>query len=74
MGAFKEESGGQRWPLFPLVSTNPVIRNGISIAYAKSVHCQRHLGVYRPDYRWLFKASTRCASCSQDVCLEVEGG
>ena len=26
-----------------------------------------------PDYRWLFKASTRCASCSQDVWLEVEG-
>jgi hypothetical protein len=37
------------WPevdLFPLVSTNPMIRYGRSIAYAESVHCQRQQNVY----------------------------
>jgi hypothetical protein len=40
------QNGGRRLTLFPLVSTNPMISNGISIAYAKSVHCQRQQNVY----------------------------
>ena len=62
--------------LFPLVSTNPMIRYGISIAYAKSVHCQRQQNVYRFVYRepfHPFKSRSTLATLNSSP-LVIEGG
>ena len=68
--------GGRRLTLFPLVSTNPMISNGISIAYAKSVHCQRQQNVYCFVYRepfYPFKSCSTLATPNSSPLL-LEGG